>query len=34
MAEVHSWVCHALPEVPERAPMESEVDLAQFFSFF
>jgi len=25
MAEVHSWVCHALPEVPERAPMEPEV---------
>ena len=27
MAEVHSWVCHALPEVPERAPMEPEVGL-------
>lgn len=25
MAEIHSWVCHALPEVPERTPVESEV---------
>ena len=25
MGEVHSWVCHALPEVPDRAPVEDEV---------
>ncbi|XP_066926836.1 Bardet-Biedl syndrome 7 protein homolog [Clytia hemisphaerica] len=24
-AEIHSWVYHALPEVPERVPMENEI---------
>lgn len=31
LAEVHSWICYSMPEVPERTPAEDEVKL--FFAY-
>ena len=34
LAEVHSWVCFSLPEVPERTPVDEEVRLYFYWKIF